>query len=79
MDLEKTLAADCEYYFGNYNTVVNMVEKDKEPNQYMKFYYNLVSAQGRSLPAVLLKYPNNYLGLETLGPDTPPPYHQDHQ
>ena len=73
MDLEKTLAADCEYYFGNYNTVVNMVEKDKEPNQYMKFYYNLVSAQGRSLPAVLLKYPNNYLGtFETLGPDTPP-------
>lgn len=73
MDLEKTLAADCEYYFGNYNTVVNMVEKDKEPNQYMKFYYNLVSAQGRSLPAVLLKYSNNYLGtFETLGPDTPP-------
>ena len=73
MDLEKTLAADCEYYFGNYNTVVNMVEKDKEPNQYMKFYYNLVSAQGRSLPAVLLKYPSNYLGtFETLGPDTPP-------
>ena len=73
MDLEKTLAADCEYYFGNYNTVVNMVEKDKEPNLYMKFYYNLVSAQGRSLPAVLLKYPNNYLGtFETLGPDTPP-------
>lgn len=73
MDLEKTLAADCEYYFGNYNTVVNMVEKDKEPNQYMKFYYNLVSAQGRSLPAVLLKYHNNYLGtFETLGPDTPP-------
>lgn len=73
MDLEKTLAADCEYYFGNYNTVVNMVEKDKEPNSYMKFYYNLISAQGRSLPAVLLKYPNNYLGtFETLGPDTPP-------
>lgn len=73
MDLEKTLAADCEYYFGNYNTVVNIVEKDKEPNQYMKFYYNLVSAQGRSLPAVLLKFPNNYLGtFETLGPDTPP-------
>lgn len=73
MDLEKTLAADCEYYFGNYNTVVNMVEKDKEPNSYMKFYYNLISAQGRSLPAVLLKFPNNYLGtFETLGPDTPP-------
>ena len=74
MDLEKTLAADCEYYFGNYNTVVNMVEKDKEPNQDMKFYYNLVSAQGRScLPAVLLKYPSNNLGtFETLGPDTPP-------
>ena len=73
MDLEKTLAADCEYYFGNYNTVVNMVEKDKEPNQYMKFYYNLISAQGRSLPAVLLKFPDNYLGtFETLGPNTPP-------
>lgn len=73
MDLEKTLAADCEYYFGNYNKVVNMIEKDKEPNSYMKFYYNLISAQGRSLPAVLLKFPSNNLGtFETLGPDTPP-------
>lgn len=29
MDLEKTFAVDCEYYFGNYNKVINIVEKRK--------------------------------------------------
>jgi len=72
MDLEKTLSADCEYYFGNYNKVINLVEKDKEPNKYMKFYYNLVTAQSRSLSTVLLKFPGNNLGtFETLGANTP--------
>lgn len=70
--LEKTLSVDCEYYFGNYNKVVNIVEKEENPTSYMKFYYNLVSAQARSLSSVLLKYPNNNLGtFETLGPNTP--------
>lgn len=67
MDLEKTLAVDCEYYFGNYNKVINMVEKAEEPNKYMKFYHDLVMAQFRSNPASLRKYPNKDIGtFETL-------------
>ena len=72
MDLEKTLAVDCEYYFGNYNKVMHIVEKEENPNQYMKFYYNLVMAQNHCLSANLLKFPDNNLGtFETLGPNTP--------
>lgn len=67
LDEEKTLAVDCEYYFGNYNRVINMVEKDKNPNQYMKFYHDLIMAQFRSQPASLNKYPNKDIGtFETL-------------
>ena len=73
MDLDKTLGVDCEYYFGNYNKVIKMVESEEDPNQIMKFYYNLVVCQNRSLSNTLLKYPNNNLGtFDTLGPDTPP-------
>lgn len=72
MDLEKTLAVDCEYYFGNYNKMMHIVEKEENPNQYMKFYYNLVMAQNHCLSANLLKFPDNNLGtFETLGPNTP--------
>lgn len=72
LDLEKTFAVDDEYYFGNYNKLVKMVEEDETPNQYMKFYYNLVMAQRGILPEKLLAFPNNYLGtFEKLGPSTP--------
>ena len=67
LDQERTLAVDCKYYFGNYNQVINMVEKDKNPNQYMKFYHDLIMAQFRSQPASLKKYPNKDIGtFETL-------------
>ena len=67
LDQERTLAVDCKYYFGNYNQVINMVEKDKNPNQYMKFYHDLIMAQFRSQPASLKKYPNKAIGtFETL-------------
>lgn len=70
--LEKTLSVDCEYYFGNYNKVIDIVEKDENPNKYMKFYYNLVVAQSRSLSDNLLRFPDNNLGtFETVGPNTP--------
>lgn len=73
MDLEKTLGVDCEYYFGNYNKVLKMIESNENPDLYVKFYYNLIMAQNRSLSATLLKYPDNNLGtFDTLGPDTPP-------
>ncbi len=71
-ELEKILAADCEYYFGNYNRVVKQVEADAAPNQYQLFYYNLVMAQRHQLPDCLLRYPSNFLGtFETIGPGTP--------
>ena len=72
MDLEKTFAAEDEYYFGNYNKLTKMVEEDESPNQYMKFYYNLVMAERGMLPNKLLSFQNNYLGtFEKVGPDTP--------
>ena len=62
MDLEKTLSVDCEYYFGNYNKVMRIVEKEENPDQYMKFYYNLIMAQNKCLSANLLKFPDEQDG-----------------
>ena len=71
-DLEKTFAVDDEYYFGNYNKVVKLVENEAEPNQQMKFYYNLVMARQGLLPDKLLAFKDNYLGtFENIGPNTP--------
>lgn len=70
--LEKAFAVDDEYYFGNYNKVIKIVESETAPTLYMKFYYNLVMAQRMSLPDKLLAYPSNNLGtFEKIGPNTP--------
>lgn len=67
MDMEKSIAADCEYHLGDYNRIIAMVDNEKEPNKYMKFYYNLVTAQNRSLTESFQKFPDNNLGtLEPL-------------
>lgn len=72
-ELEKTFAVDFEYYLGNYNKVVDIVEKEENPNQYMKFYYCLVMAQNKGLSDAVLRFPNNNLGtFDTVGPGTPP-------
>lgn len=72
LDLEKTFAADDEYYFGNYNKVVKIGEEDEAPNSYMKFYYNLVMAQRGMLPEKFMAFANNYYGtFEQVGPSTP--------
>lgn len=72
LQVTQTFAVDCEYYFGNYNKVINIVEKTENPDQYMKFYYNLVMAQNGYLPDNLLRFQSNNLGtFEKLGPDTP--------
>ena len=43
--LEKDFAADCEYYFGNYNKVIQMVEGEDRWTDQMLFFYNLSQAQ----------------------------------
>lgn len=70
--LEKDFAADCEFYFGNYNKVIQMVEGEDRWTDQMLFFYNLSQAQRGELPDHLLKFTSNYLGtFEKIGPDTP--------
>ena len=70
--LEKDFAIDCEYYFGNYDQVIKMVENEDRWTDQMLFFYNLSQAQRGELPDNLLKFTPNYLGtFEKIGPDTP--------
>lgn len=70
--LEKDFAADCEYYFGNYDQVIKMVESEDRWTDQMLFFYNLSQAQRGELPDHLMKFTSNYLGsFEKIGPDTP--------
>ena len=70
--LEKDFAVDCEYYFGNHDKVIQMVEGSDELTDQMLFFYNLTQAQRGELPDHLLKFTPNYLGtFEKIGPDTP--------
>lgn len=70
--LEKLFQVDDEYYFGNWNKVVKLVEEEDSPSPEMLFFYNLVKAQQGQLPEVLLHYQPNVLGtFYRIGPDTP--------
>ena len=70
--IEKMLAIDNEYRFGNYDKVVRLVEQEEQPTSEMKFFYNLVMAQRGLLPDQLLRWIPNELGtLHRIGPDTP--------
>ena len=70
--LERQLAADNEFYLGNYNRLFQMVESDPEPTQEMKFFYNLARARKGELPDHLLLFNNNELGtFHRIGPETP--------
>lgn len=70
--LEKQFQIDDEYYFGNWNKVVRLVESEAHPTPEMLFFYNLVKAQKGQLPDVLLRYQPNVLGtFYKVGPDTP--------
>ena len=60
--LEKDFAIDCEYYFGNYNQVIKMVESEDRWTDQMLFFYNLSQAQRGELPDHLMKFTSNYLG-----------------
>ena len=70
--LEKDFAVDCEYYFGNYDKVIQMVEGSDRWTDQMLFFYNLSQARRGELPDHLMKFTPNYLGtFEKIGPDTP--------
>ena len=71
-ELEKTLAVDNEYYFGNWGKVEQLVEGEEHPNEVQLFFYNLVKAQKGELPDYLLKFSPNQLGtFYAIGPSTP--------
>ena len=70
--LEKDFAVDCEYYFGNYDKVIRLVESEDKWTDQMLFFYNLSQAQRDELPDHLMKFTPNYLGtFEKIGSDTP--------
>ena len=70
--LEKDFAVDCEYYFGNHDKVIQMVEGSDRWTDQMLFFYNLSQARRGELPDHLMKFTPNYLGtFEKIGPDTP--------
>ncbi|MBR3495490.1 MAG: hypothetical protein IKH37_02050 [Prevotella sp.] len=70
--VERQLAVDCEYYFGNWDKVVSLVEQDADRTPEMKFFYYLVQAQRGLLPETLLKFDQPELGtFYKIGPDTP--------
>ena len=70
--LEKDFAVDCEYYFGNHDKVIQMVEGYTQWTDQMLFFYNLVQAQRGELPDHLLKFTSNNLGtFQKIGPNAP--------
>ena len=70
--LEKDFAVDCEYYFGNHDKVIKMVEGSDQWTSQMLFFYNLVQAQRGQLPDNLLKFTPTDLGtFYQIGPETP--------
>ncbi|MBR0166011.1 MAG: hypothetical protein IJQ13_03935 [Prevotella sp.] len=70
--LEKDFAVDCEYYFGNHDKVIKMVEGYDQWTNQMLFFYNLVQAQRGQLPEHLLKFMPTDLGtFYQIGPETP--------
>lgn len=70
--LEKDFAVDCEYYFGNHDKVLQIVETSEGKTDQMLFFYNLVQAHRGMLPDHLLKFTQTVLGtFYKIGPDTP--------
>ena len=70
--LEKDFAVSNEYYFGNYDKVLDIVKSSDGWTQQMQFFYNLVNAQRGQLPDRLFDFTPNYLGtFEKIGSETP--------
>jgi len=70
--VERQLSVDCEYYFGSWDKVIQLVEQDADRTPEMLFYYYLVQAQRGQLPEKLLTFDKPELGtFYTIGPETP--------
>lgn len=70
--LEKLLAVDNEYNWGNYGRVKQLVENDTNRTPYTVFLYNLAQAQKGELPDYLLKITPIEMGtLWQIGPEAP--------
>ncbi len=70
--LEKDFAVDCEYYFGNYDKVISLVEHSDQKTDQMLFFYNLIQAQRGQLPDKLMHFIPTDLGtFHKIGPETP--------
>lgn len=70
--LEKLLAVDNEYNWGNYGRVKQLVENDTNRTPYTVFLYNLAQAQKGELPDNLLKITPIEMGtLWQIGPEAP--------
>ena len=70
--LERDFAVANEYYFGNHDRVIGMVEGAPERTREMLFFYNLVRAQRGELPDHLLAFTPTELGtFYKIGPETP--------
>lgn len=70
--LEKDFAVSNEYYFGNYDKVLDIVRGSDGWTQQMQFFYNLVNAQRDQLPDRLFDFTPNHLGtFEKIGSETP--------
>lgn len=71
-ELEKILAVDNEYNWGNYRKVKQLVEEDQNRSQYAVFLYNLAQAQKGQLPDNLLQITPIEMGtLWKIGPEAP--------
>lgn len=70
--LEKIMAVDNEYYWGNYQRVEQLVEQSNPRSEDMMYFYYLVQARKGELPDKLLKYEPHQLGtFYKIGPETP--------
>lgn len=63
-DQELQLAVENEYYFGNYNKVLQLINEAPEKSDMMIFFYNLIHAKRGELPDHLFDMPRQVLGSE---------------
>lgn len=71
-DQELQLAVENEYYFGNYDKVLQLINEAPEKSDIMIFYYNLIHAKRGELPDHLFDMPRQVLGTELVADEESP-------